>query len=135
MAYTSRDQEPPYKFPWGEFEHHLMPLLSMPSPPSEDKAIALFRRLYDDDTEARWKFERIWAARGWIDMMRDEIRKTEYWKPVAPGRYGLDGDFLWGLHKWLVNHGEIGAVPLPTVEEVVLLAKTAQDIRAAKGIE
>jgi hypothetical protein len=107
----------------------------MREPPPEAQAIEEFRRNYKDDTEARWKFERIWAARGWLEMNHDEIRKTEFWKAIAPGRSALDGDFLWGLHQWLSTRGYVGVVPLPTVAEVVEIAKTASAERAKRRVE
>ena len=135
MAYSIPDPPPPYKFPWGEFEHLLTPLLKLQDMPPEARAIEQFRRLYKDDREAQWKFERVWAARKWLLLYEEEIWKTEFCEQTRPGSHGLHGDFLWGLHQWLARSPIVGAVPLPTVAEVVAIAKTASDVRKKQNVD
>ena len=112
-----------------------MPLLSRDNLPPTEKLVEQFRALYKDDTEARWKFERLMAARTFLLLNRDELHQTEFCHPTSPGKQTIDADLLWGLHQWLVHRGVVGAVPIPTVAEVVAIAKTASAERAKRGIE
>lgn len=133
MAYSQMGPRSAYPFPWQEWEQHFLVLMQIQNPPSFEAVLQSFQLACRDPAEARWKLLRLWPARAFLELHHAILLKSEFYAAGPPGKKQISADLVWALWKHFHQMPAESLGPMPAVETILTIARTADAERKKQG--